>query len=65
MTTTELIVELEQLRQNPLLTEKQQQALEETCKALANNDNFETVEKIAQFLASLTGVASYIQHLLS
>lgn len=50
---------------NPILTEKQQQALQAVCEALEKNDTLETIEKMAQFLASLAGVASYIQHLLS
>ncbi|HVU97779.1 MAG TPA: hypothetical protein VHE34_21290 [Puia sp.] len=65
MTNTEIIAELEQLKKNPLLSERQQQALRELCQAIEKNDTFETIEKLAQFLASLAAVASYIQHLLS
>jgi hypothetical protein len=65
MKTYEIIEELEQLLQNPMITDTQREALEKACEAFRKNNAFETIEHMAQFLAGLAGVASYIQHLTS
>ena len=65
MNTKEMIEGLKQLLENPTLTERERLALEETCEALKEDNTLEAIEKIAQLLAALAGLASYIQHMTS
>jgi hypothetical protein len=65
MKTDEIIAELEQLLHNPMITDTQRAALEKAREAFRKNNTLEAFEHIAQFLAALAGVASYIQHLTS
>ena len=60
-----MIEGLKQLLENPTLTERERLVLEETCEALKEDNTLEAIEKIAQLLATLAGLASYIQHMTS